>query len=227
MPSTADLFELSRVPEPLRSLLEVEQPWDVLARLDALLADMPATGVHGDVHPTAVLEGPVFVAEGASVGPFAYLQGPVYLAPGARVGHAAFLRGPVALGPGAHVMHASEVKRSLLLGDAKAPHFNYVGDSVIGHDVNLGAGVKLANFKTTGQEVRVAGRGIGVRKFGAAIGDGVSIGCNAVLAPGTIVGRGTVIYNGAMIRGEIGANTIVKLRQAQEQVEMTPRSPQV
>lgn len=227
MPSTADLFDLSRVPEPLRSLLEAEQPWDVLDRLDTILVDKLGAGVHGDVHPTAVLQGAVFVSEGARVGPFAYLQGPVYLGPGSEVGHAAFVRGPVALGPGAKIMHASEVKRSLLLGGAKAPHFNYVGDSVIGHDVNLGAGVKLANFKTTGEEVRVAGRGIGVRKFGAAVGDGVSIGCNAVLAPGTIIGRGTVIYNGAMVRGVVGPNRIVKLRQRQEQVEVTPRSPQV
>jgi len=227
MPSTADLFDLSRVPEALRWLLDVERPWDVLTRLDALLADMPSTGIHGDVHPTAVLEGPVFVAEGASVGPFAYLQGPVYLAPGARVGHAAFVRGPVALGPGAHVMHASEVKRSLLLGGARAPHFNYVGDSVIGHDVNLGAGVKIANLKAGHGEVKVAGRGIGVRKFGAAVGDGTFIGCNAVLAPGTIVGRGAVVYNGAMVRGVVAANVIVKLRQTQEQVEVAPRDPQV
>jgi UDP-N-acetylglucosamine diphosphorylase / glucose-1-phosphate thymidylyltransferase / UDP-N-acetylgalactosamine diphosphorylase / glucosamine-1-phosphate N-acetyltransferase / galactosamine-1-phosphate N-acetyltransferase len=226
MPSTAELFDLSRVPEPLRTLLDVDAPWEVLPRLDAWLAELAPNGGGGEVHPTAVLEGPVYVAEGARVGPFAYLRGPVYLAAGAEVGHAAFIRGPVALGPGAKVMHASEVKRSLLLGGAKAPHFNYVGDSVVGHDVNLGAGVKLANFKATGEEVKVAGHGIGVRKFGAALGDGVSIGCNAVLAPGTVVGRGTVIYNGAMVRGIVGPNLILKLRQTQEQVEAASRSPQ-
>lgn len=223
MPSTAELFELERVPEALRWLLEVDAPWDVLSRLDAFAADMP-TGGSGSVHPTAIVEGPLFLGEGASVGPFAYLQGPVYLAPGAQVGHAAYLRGPVVLGPDTRVMHASEVKRSLMLGGARAPHFNYVGDSVVGHDVNLGAGVKLANFKTTGTEVKVAGRGTGLRKFGAALGDGVSIGCNAVLAPGTLVGRGTVIYNGAMVRGVVGAHRIVKLRQGQEEVEVEPRA---
>lgn len=217
MPECAELFDLTRLEEPLRSLLDGASPWEALDRLDAFAASMP-TGGTGSVHPTAIVEGPLFVAEGAVVGPYAYLQGPVYLGAGARVGHAAFLRGPVVLGPDARVLHASEVKRSVLLGGARAPHFNYVGDSVVGHDVNLGAGVKLANFKATGEEVKVAGRPIGVRKFGAAVGDGVSIGCNAVLAPGTVVGRGTVIYNGAMVRGVVDAGRIVKLRQALEVV---------
>lgn len=222
MPSTAELFDLARVPDPLRALLEVEAPWQALELLDAFGLDMPVAR-RGDVHPTAVVEGPLYLDDGAQIGPYAYLQGPVYLGAGAQVGHAAFLRGPVVLGPGARVMHASEVKRSVLLGGARAPHFNYVGDSVVGHDVNLGAGVKLANFKATGEEVRVEGRGIGMRKFGAALGDGVSIGCNAVLAPGTVVGRGTIIYNGAMVRGVVPAGCLVKLRQAQEQVEILPR----
>src|SRR5690606_40530519 len=96
---------------------------------------------------------------------------------------------PVVLGPEAHVGHASEVKRSLLLGGAKVPHFNYVGDSVVGHDVNLGGGVKVANFKAFGDEVVSGGVRTGLRKFGAAIGDGVSVGGTAVLAPGAAGGR--------------------------------------
>ncbi len=222
MPTTAELFDLARVPEPLRALLDVPSPWQVLDRLDAFASELSPARL-GSVHPTAIIEGPLYLGEGASIGPYAYLQGPVYMAPGAQIGHAAYLRGPVVLGPDARVLHASEVKRSLLLGGARAPHFNYVGDSVIGSGVNLGAGVKLANFKTTGEEVKVDGRGIGVRKFGAALGDGVSIGCNAVLAPGTIVGKGTIIYNGAMVRGVVGAHRLVKLRQVQEDVEATPR----
>lgn len=214
--TTADLFDLGRVPDELRRLLDVERPWEVLARLDELGAALVTSA--GDVHPTAVVEGPLYMARGAKVGPHAYLTGPVYLAEGAEVGHAARVRGPVVLGPGAAVGHASEVKRSLLLGGAKAPHFNYVGDSVVGHDVNLGAGVKVANFKAFGGEVRSGGLPTGLRKFGAAIGDGVSVGCNAVLAPGTLVGRRTVIYHGATVRGHVPADTVVKLRQHHETV---------
>lgn len=214
MLTTRDLFDLARVPDELRGLLDEELPWGALARLDAFGAELVAAP--GDVHATAVVEGPLYMAPGARVGPHAYLTGPVYLAPGAEVGHGARLRGPVVLGPGAKVGHASEVKRSLLLGGAKAPHFNYVGDSVVGHDVNLGAGVKVANFKAFGGEVSVGGVRTGLRKFGAAIGDGVSIGCNAVLAPGTLVGKRTVIYHGATVRGVVAAGTVVKLRQEQE-----------
>jgi bifunctional UDP-N-acetylglucosamine pyrophosphorylase/glucosamine-1-phosphate N-acetyltransferase len=214
-----ELFDLVRVPAPLRDLLEVEWPWEVLARLDAF-GDGLVPAVRGRVHPTAVLDGVVVVEEGAEIGPFVAVQGPVYLAAGARVLHGAFLRGPVVLGPDARVGHATEVKRSLLLGGARAPHFNYVGDSVLGHDVNLGAGVKLANVKTVGGSVMVGDRDSRLRKLGSALGDGVSIGCNAVLAPGTVVGRGTVIYNGAMVRGVVPAGRILKLRQRHEVVTL-------
>ncbi|HLU83634.1 MAG TPA: hypothetical protein VKZ43_09550 [Trueperaceae bacterium] len=217
MVTTRELFDLDRLPAALAQLLDVEYPWEVLERLDAFGKGMLDERM-GQVHPTAIVNGPLFIAEGAGIGPYAVLDGPVYLAEGAQVGHAAYLRGPVVLGPGAKVMHASEVKRSMLLAHAKAPHFNYVGDSVVGNDVNLGAGVKLANFKAFGDEVKIAGFGTGLRKFGSAIGDAVSIGCNAVLAPGTVVGRRTVIYHGATVRGMVPADSIVKLRQPHETV---------
>lgn len=219
--NTAELFDLGRVPSPLKELLAVNRPWEALALLDdfaATLVDQRA----GAVHPTAIVNGPLVMEEGAEVGPYALLDGPVYLAAGAVVGHAAYLRGPVVLGPKAKVLHASEVKRSLLLAGARAPHFNYVGDSVVGNDVNLGAGVKLANFKAFGDEVKVAGAGTGLRKFGAAVGDGVSIGCNAVLSPGTVVGKGAVIYHGATVRGVVPARTVVKLRQELEEASLEP-----
>ncbi len=213
---------MHQVPEALRALLDVEFPWHVLARLDAFGATLQDAREAGRVHPSAVVEGVLFMEEGAEVGPCAYLTGPVYLAAGAKVGHSAYLRGPVVLGPKAAVGHASEVKRSFLLGGARAPHFNYVGDSVVGHGVNLGAGVKLANFKTMGTEISVAGQATGLRKFGAALGDGVSIGCNAVLSPGTLVGQRTVIYNLASVRGVVPANTIVKHTPPLQQVERQP-----
>lgn len=220
MLKTAELFDRDRVPEALRGLLDVEFPWEVLALLDRFGEALQDQRQAGNVHPSAVVEGPLFMEDGAEVGPYAYLTGPVYLAAGAKVGHTAYLRGPVVLGPGAHAMHATEVKRSLLLGSAKAPHFNYVGDSVVGHDVNLGAGVKLANFKTTGTEISVCGTRTGLRKFGAALGDGVSIGCNAVLSPGTLVGKGSVIYNLASVRGVVPAGMMVKHSPPLEQVEL-------
>lgn len=213
---TWDLFDVNLLPESLQALLDVEYPWEVLSRLDAFLATVPDRQL-GTVHPSAVVEGPVFLAEGAAIGPHAFVQGPAWIGAGAEVGHAAFLRGGVVLAPGAKVGHSSEVKHALVMSDAKAPHFNYVGDAVIGHGVNLGAGVKLANFNTFGHGIRIDGHDTGLRKFSAAVGDQVSVGCNAVLSPGTIVGPRTVIYNGVMARGVIPADTILKVRQPQEQ----------
>lgn len=220
MLTTAELFERERVPEALRALLDVEFPWEVLALLDDFGRELQDRRQSGAVHPTAVVDGPLYMEEGAEVGPYAYLTGPVYMGRGAKIGHTAYVRGPVVLGPGAHLMHASEAKRSLLLGGAKAPHFNYVGDSVVGHDVNLGAGVKLANFKTMGTPIAVAGQATGLRKFGAALGDGVSIGCNAVLSPGTVVGKRSIIYNLASVRGVVPADTIVKYAPALQHAEL-------
>lgn len=149
--------------------------------------------IKGRVHPQAILEGAVYVAEGAEVGPFAYIQGPTFIGPGAEVRHGAFIRGSVFIGAKAVVGHTTEVKGSIFFDEAKAGHFAYVGDSILGHDVNLGAGTKLANLKLRGNEVSVTHPetderiGSGLRKLGALIGDKAQTGCNAVLSPGSIL----------------------------------------
>jgi NDP-sugar pyrophosphorylase family protein len=215
MTDPRELFRLDELPSELAELWQVERVWQVLERLDRFGARL-SSDVRGRVHPTAIIDGPAFVAESAEIGPYALIEGPAWIGPGATVGHAAFVRGPVVLMEGARVGHASEVKRSVLLPGAKAPHFNYVGDSLLGRSVNLGAGVKIANFKTFGNEIAMSGRSTGLRKLGAAVGDGVSIGCNAVLSPGTVIGPGTVVYNGALLRGTVPAGTVVKTRMEHE-----------
>lgn len=209
------LFDLDRLPEAWRPWWRSERPWETLAELDRFLNDLEPS-LAGSVHPTAVLEGPVRLELGASIGPHAYVQGPAWIMAGAEVHHGAYLRGGVLLAPGAKVGHASEVKRSIFLPGAKAPHFNYVGDSILGREVNIGAGVKIANLKAMGGTIQVAGIDTGLRKLGALLGDDVSVGCNAVLAPGTVVGRGTVVYHGATVRGVVGEGLVVKLRPALE-----------
>jgi UDP-N-acetylglucosamine diphosphorylase / glucose-1-phosphate thymidylyltransferase / UDP-N-acetylgalactosamine diphosphorylase / glucosamine-1-phosphate N-acetyltransferase / galactosamine-1-phosphate N-acetyltransferase len=213
-----ELFDLERVPETWRDLFDGDAPWLALARLDALVSRL-SDRREGEVHPTAVVEGVVVLEAGASIGPHAFVQGPAWIMAGAQVGHAAMVRGGVLLGPKAKIGHASEVKRSILLGGAQLPHFNYVGDSVIGHRANLGAGVKVANLKVIGSGIEVGGVATGLRKLGALVGDGSSIGCNAVLAPGTVIGRDTVVYNGATVRGIVAARSVVKLRPLLEVVE--------
>lgn len=217
MEAMPETFDLERVPAPWRALFDDDLPWAVLARLDDFWRTL-VVDVAGEVHPTAVLEGPVRVDVGASIGPHAFVQGPAWFMTGSSVGHGAYVRGGVLLAPGAKVGHATEVKRSVFLGGAKAPHFNYVGDSVLGHDVNLGAGVKVANLKAFGGTISVGEASTGLRKLGALVGDGASIGCNAVLAPGTVVGAGTVVYHGAMLRGLVPAHSVVKVRPTLETV---------
>jgi len=215
-----ELFDVSLVDPLLRPLLDVTAPWQILDALDDFLQNVavPKSRLAGDVHPTAVIEGDVYLAEGARVAPHAFIQGPAWIGEGASVGHGAYVRAGVVLAAGAKVGHASEVKHALLLEQATAAHFNYVGDGVLGHGVNLGAGVKLANLGALGNTIKVAGEDTGRSKFSAAVGDGVFIGCNAVLQPGSIVGARSVVYGTAFVRGVVAADTVVKTRQVLEHV---------
>lgn len=214
---TAELF-LSEVTGELQTLLNVTWPWEILAQLDAFVSTLEDSR-QGIIHPTAVLEGDVYLAAGAKIGPHVYIEGPAWIGAGASVKHGAYLRGGVVLAPGASVGAKTEVKRSLFLTGATAAHLNYVGDSVLGAAVNLGAGVKLANFKTDGSNIVAAGQATGLRKLGGLLGDGVSVGCNAVTVPGTVIGANSTVYNCAVVRGAVPANSIVKLRQSQEVIE--------
>lgn len=210
--SVAHLFDTSALPDALAPLFELPDDapaWALLERLDAFCEEL-SDARQGMIHPSAVVEGDVALHESAVIGPHAYVQGPAWIGAGARVGHGAYLRGGVVLAPEANVGHATEIKHALLLPEAKAPHFNYVGDSVLGARVNMGAGVKLANFKADGSKIRIDGVETGRRKLGALLGDDVSIGCNAVLNPGTWIGPRSVVYANASLRGVVGADTVVK-----------------
>ena len=141
----------------------------------------------------------------------------------------AYIRGGCWIGDGCVVGASSELKRAILLDRAKAPHLNYVGDSILGAGVNLGAGTILSNFRHDGREIRIP-RGdergertpTGRRKLGAVLGDGVLTGCNCVLHPGTVVGRFTQIYPGVQLRpGAYPEASVVKLRQ---EIEVTARA---
>lgn len=220
MLSTQDLFNLDLVDDELKALLSPENPWDILVEIDRFLETIEDVR-HGDVHETAVIKGKVYLAEGASVKPHAYIEGPAWIGPNASVGHAAYVRGGSILASGAKVGHSSEVKHSMLLAGAQAPHFNYVGDSILGNKVNIGAGVKLANFHTMGKNIKINGQDTGLRKFSAALGDNVSIGCNSVLSPGTIMGQNAIAYSGAMLLGVYPADSIIKNRPTLEVVDRT------
>ena len=214
-----DLLDLEHC--PARELFAgVAHPWEALPRIFPW-AERRADGrVLGHVHPTAVLEGPVFIGTGTEVGPHACIVGPAWIGEGCQIRHGAFLRGGVIVGDGAVVGNACELKNCLLFDAAEVPHFAYVGDSILGYKAHLGAGVKISNVKLDKSTVKVrSGRATwdtGLWKFGAILGDHTDVGCNAVLNPGSIVGRGSVIYAGVSFRGVCPAHSIVKLRQTQE-----------
>ena len=184
--------------------------------------------IQGDVMPGAYVSNrAIHIAAGARIEPGAYILGPAYIASGCVVRHGAYVRENVIMFPGSILGHASEAKNSLFLPRARAPHFNYVGDSILGHRVNLGAGTKLSNLTivstkdvVTGElptiKLHIAGNDYdtGLGKFGAILGDDVQTGCNAVLNPGTLMAPASLVYaNVSLRKGYYPPSTMTKLRQ--------------
>ena len=226
----ADFFDLDH-PIVAALFADCALVWEALPKLAEAVARL--TGgkqtILGEVRPGAYLsDRPIFIGEGAVVEPGAYIHGPAYIAPGAVVRHGAFVREQVIVLEAAVVGHATEVKNSLLFPHAHAPHFNYVGDSLLGWHTNLGAGTKLSNLtlvsakdEETGQRPTIQlmiGEQLydtGLTKLGAILGDGAQTGCNAVLNPGCLIGRHSLAYaNISLRKGYYPPNSILKLRQS-------------
>ena len=207
----------------------VERVWEVLRALPAYIDRHVQPVLAGTIMPGAYVGERVQLGEGCVVEPGAMIKGPAIIGPGTVIRQGAYVREYVLIGAGCVVGHCTEVKGSILLDGAQAPHFNYVGDSILGRRCNLGAGTKLSNLKNDGSEVAVRGPDgrvvpTGLRKLGAIIGDGAATGCNAVTSPGALVGPGASIYANAVVRGFVPAGSIVKLRQALESVPRQARS---
>jgi len=209
-----DLFDLSEF-EHRQIFAGTRYAWEALGRLADYLAAHLRPGRKGQVREGAWIEGEVQLGEGSVVEAGAVILGPAIIGPDCEIRPGAYVRGPVMLGRAAIVGHCSEVKGSILLNGARAPHFNYVGDSILGNEVNLGAGAICSNVKLNAGEIIVmAGdqrHPTGMRKLGALLGDGVQAGCNSVLNPGTVLGRGSLVYPCASVRGCHPPNSILKL----------------
>lgn len=204
----SDLFE--NVPQELIPLFSAaEYPWDVLRNLKEYLIEFIKSKPQGY---TEYASG-VLIGDGVYVASDAVLEAPTVISKNATVKCGAYLRGSVFIGEGATVGHCTEVKNSVLMAGAQAPHFNYVGDSVLGNLSHLGAGAILSNLKGDKSAVTVRGNveyEIGQRKLGAIIGDSAEIGCNCVLNPGTVIGKRSRIYPCISFRGVLPKETIVK-----------------
>ena len=183
----------------------VKQAWEVLPRIADYLKKNLKNGSKAKLIGSPVIGENVHLGEGTIVEPGVYIRGPAWIGKNCEVRHGAYIRENVIAGDGCVLGNSCEFKNCVLLGGAHVSHFSYVGDSIVGRDVNLGAGVILSNYRLDGQaiKVRVAGTLVetGLRKFGAMVGDKASIGCNAVINPGSLIAKGAKILPGTIWSG--------------------------
>ena len=209
----ADLFDLSQT-EHAAIFADCKYAWEALKQIESYLAANLKPALHNKCEGVAFVGEKVFIGEGTVVEDGAMIKGPAIIGRNCQIRHNAYIREHVIIGDDCMVGNSCELKNALLFNGCQVPHFNYVGDSILGHKAHLGAGVILSNFKSLPGNVTVEMDGVpfdtGLRKFGALIGDGAEIGCNAALNPGSIIGRGAVIYPGVNWRGILPANMIAK-----------------
>jgi UDP-N-acetylglucosamine diphosphorylase / glucose-1-phosphate thymidylyltransferase / UDP-N-acetylgalactosamine diphosphorylase / glucosamine-1-phosphate N-acetyltransferase / galactosamine-1-phosphate N-acetyltransferase len=204
-----------------------EHAWDALVKIRSYLTEHVRPGLRNRCEGVAWIAEDVQVGEGTVVEDGAMIRGPAIIGRNCRIRHNAYLRGDVLVGDDCVVGNACELKNVLMFNGAQVPHLSYVGDSILGYQAHLGAGVKVSNLKLDGSNVvlEFEGRRIdtGLRKFGALVGDKSDIGCNTVLNPGSVIGRRAVIYPGVNWRGVLPADMIAKNRAAIEVVSRRER----
>jgi len=202
---------------------DLEYVWDALKLLPAYLESSKLGLIEVDIPEGVFLENPhlISIGKGTIVEPGAYIKGPALIGKGCEIRHCAYLRGNVILEDGAIVGHSTEVKNSILLKRAHAAHFNYVGDSILGEDSNIGAGVICANFRLDQGKinVRVDNKKFetGTQKLGLILGDRSQIGCNSVVSPGTLVGKDVLCYPCMHVQGTIPSKSKRILKQQIEE----------
>ena len=196
-----------------------EYPWEVLPGIHDFIIEL------GKSLPKELYEERgehIWIARNAKVAPTACLNGPLIVDEEAEIRHCAFIRGSAIVGKGAVVGNSTELKNVILFNKVQVPHYNYVGDSVLGFKSHMGAGSITSNVKSDKTLVTVQGEGIrietGLKKMGAMLGDNVEVGCNSVLNPGTVIGRNTNIYPTSMVRGVVPPGSIYK-----KCTEITPK----
>ena len=205
-----DLFDLK---ETIAAELfaGAEYPWEVLPKIHDFIIEL------GKRLPEEFYEKrgeDIWVAKSARVAPTACLNGPLIIDEEAEIRHCAYIRGNAIVGKGAVVGNSTELKNVVLFNKVQVPHYNYVGDSILGFKAHMGAGSITSNVKSDKTLVTVKGKEdfleTGLKKMGAMLGNCVEVGCNSVLNPGTVVGRNSNIYPTSMVRGVVPADSIFK-----------------
>ncbi len=205
----SDLYDLN---ETIAADLfaDVTYPWEVLPKISGFILEL------GEKLPTDKFDKiaeDIWVAKSAKVAPTASLNGPLIIDEDAEVRHCAFIRGSAIVGKGAVVGNSTELKNVVLFNKVQVPHYNYVGDSILGFKSHMGAGSITSNVKSDKKLVVVKGEEkyeTGLKKFGAMLGDNVEVGCGSILNPGSVIGRNANIYPLSSVRGVVPASSIYK-----------------
>ena len=227
--SSANYLDLEKT-EHGAAILPEEPVWTTLSRLggylEELLSAHSGERLEGEIHSSATIGENVVVAQGAVVEANAVIQGPAWIGSGTTIRSGAYLRQNVIVGRDSTLGNSCEFKNCLLFDHVEVPHFNYVGDSILGYRAHLGAGVICSNVRLDRRNVQVrdssGGRiDTGLRKFGAIIGDYTEVGCNTVLSPGSILGRNCILYPVSHWQGVLPEKSIVKHKP---ELEIVPRT---
>mgnify|MGYP004704140583 FL=1 len=214
-----DLYDLTHT-QAAPLLEEVEYPWQALAGISGFILSLGSTlSAEEYDHPSE----DVWIAKSAKVAPTANITGPCIIGPETEVRHCAFIRGKALIGAGCVVGNSTELKNVILFDQAKVPHYNYVGDSILGFQAHMGAGSITSNVKSDKTLVVIRDGEerfpTGLKKVGAMLGDRAEIGCNTVMNPGTVIGRDSSVYPTSCVRGTVPANSIFK-----DQAHIVPKA---
>lgn len=189
----------------------VTYPWEVLPKIEEFIISLGKTLDKNEYEEKGEN---IWIAKSAKVAPTAYIAGPTIIGKNAEIRHCAFIRGKAIVGEGAVVGNSTELKNVILFNKVQVPHYNYVGDSILGYKSHMGAGSITSNVKSDKKLVIVKNGKeqieTGLKKFGAMLGDEVEVGCGSVLNPGTVVGKHTNIYPLSSIRGVVPEHSIYK-----------------
>ncbi len=185
-------------------------PWDILPKIKGFILEKLSAGIDG----YTLLKDGVIIGENVKIHPSAVIDAPCIIGKDTEIRPGAYIRGSVIIGEGCVIGNSTELKNSVLLDGVQVPHYNYVGDSVLGNKAHMGAGSICSNLKSDKSNVTIKINGekinTGMRKIGAILADGADIGCGCVLNPGTVIGKSTSVYPLTSLRGVYPANSIVK-----------------
>lgn len=205
---TKELFDCE-TPYLKELFLESEYPWEILPKIKGYIKKLIEEGLDG----FSEIKENVFVGENVKISPTATIEGPAIIGEGTEVRPGAYIRGTIITGKNCVIGNSTELKSSILLDKVQVPHYNYVGDSILGNHAHMGAGAVCSNLKADGKNVVIHADKdyeTGLRKIGGILGDNADVGCGCVLNPGTIIGKATSVYPLTALRGVYPENSIVK-----------------